>query len=74
MLVNEQKGRGRGEEENTNPGDELDESVVQGDSSIRIKDARSGVSEEISGHHLVLGVAHDSLQRLKKLSLQQTKK
>lgn len=44
------------------PRDELDEVVVEGDTSSSIKDGRASVTEEVSGDGLVLGVAENTLQ------------
>lgn len=43
------------------PGNELHEVVVQGDASTSIKDGGVGVTDEVRGHHLVLGVTQHSL-------------
>ena len=43
------------------PGDELDEGVGQGNTGLGIEDGRVGVTDEVGGDDLILGVAHDAL-------------
>jgi hypothetical protein len=42
------------------PGDELDEVVVEGDTSLGVKDGGVGVAVQVAGDNLVLGVAEDA--------------
>ncbi|KAI8439274.1 hypothetical protein MSG28_013111 [Choristoneura fumiferana] len=43
------------------PADQLDEVVVEGDASGSVEDGGVSVSDEVRGHHLVLGVAEHTL-------------
>lgn len=45
------------------PGDELDEVVVEGDTSLGIEDGRGRVAVEVRGDNLVLSVGEDALER-----------
>jgi len=44
------------------PGDELDELVIEGNSSSGIKDGRVLVSNEVARNNFVFGVGHDALE------------
>src|SRR5690606_26466950 len=51
------------------PGHQLDEGVVELDAGLGVEDRGARVAAEIGGHHLVLGVAEDALQRALALRL-----
>jgi hypothetical protein len=43
------------------PGNKLDEVVVQGDTSLGVKDGRVVVTNKVGGHNVVLGIVKDTL-------------
>lgn len=46
----------------TIPGDDFDKVGIQGNTSLRIKNARASVADKVVADNLVVGVAQDSLE------------
>lgn len=46
------------------PGDQLDEVVVQGNTSLGVEDGGSGVAVHVGGDNVVLSVSQDTCWRL----------
>lgn len=46
------------------PGDQLDEVVVQGDTSLGVEDGGSGVAVHVGGDNVVLSVSQDTYWRI----------
>jgi hypothetical protein len=44
------------------PGDQLDEVLVEGDTSLGVEDGGVGVANHVAGNNLVLGVSEDALE------------